>query len=75
MATGNASREQTKFNYQIKSSELEAIIARLQDEQTSIDESLKLYQEASKLVNELSEYLKSAKNQLSNITVSATRKK
>ena len=73
MAT--AKTAQSAFNYQLKSAELEAIIAKLQDEQTSIDESLKLYQEANKLVNALSEYLLSAKNQLSLINSPRARKK
>ena len=59
-----------KLDYQRLSAELESIIVKLQDEKTSIDESLKLYEQANKLVGSLSEYLKTAENRLN--TISAT---
>ena len=75
MANAKTNSGQVKINYQQKSAELEAIIVKLQDDQTSIDESLKLYQEANKLVKDLSDYLASAKNQLSIINGASVRNK
>lgn len=64
----------SKLDYQSLSAELESIIAKLQDERTSIDESLKLYEQANKLVSDLSQYLASAENRLNSITASSSRK-
>ncbi len=75
MAKDKTSSEQVQFNYQLKSAELEAIIAKLQNEQTSIDDSLKLYNDAKQLIKELSEYLLSAKNQLNSLNDTSSRKK
>ena len=75
MAKDKISSREVEFNYQLKSAELEAIIAKLQNEQTSIDDSLKLYNDAKQLVKELSEYLLSAKNQLNSLNDTSSRKK
>ncbi len=75
MAKDKISSEEVEFNYQLKSAELEAIIAKLQNEQTSIDDSLKLYNDAKQLIKELSEYLLSAKNQLNSLNDTSSRKK
>ena len=75
MAKDKISSREVEFNYQLKSAELEAIIAKLQNEQTSIDDSLKLYNDAKQLIKELSEYLLSAKNQLNSLNDTSSRKK
>ncbi len=75
MSKDKISSREVEFNYQLKSAELEAIIAKLQDEQTSIDDSLKLYNDAKQLVKELSDYLLSAKNQLNSLNDVSSRKK
>ena len=75
MAKDKINSEEVEFNYQLKSAELEAIIAKLQNEQTSIDDSLKFYNYAKQLVKELSEYLLSAKNQLNSLNDASSRKK
>jgi exodeoxyribonuclease VII small subunit len=62
-----------QIDYQKLSSELEAVIAKLQNEQTSIDESLKLYEQATKMVEHLSDYLKTAENRLSDLTKKINR--
>ena len=60
-------KSDTNKDYKILSDNLENIISLLQDDKTSIDESLKLYEQANKLVEELSEYLKTAENKLTQI--------
>jgi exodeoxyribonuclease VII small subunit len=64
-----------QIDYQKLSSDLEAVIARLQDEKTSIDESLKLYEQATKMVEELSDYLKTAENRLSSLVQKVSEEK
>ncbi len=65
MAKSNASFQ---IDYQELSLKLESVIAKLQDEQTSIDESLKLYEQATNMVKELSDYLKTAENRLTSLS-------
>ncbi len=60
-------KSDTNKDYKSLSDNLENIISLLQDDKTSIDESLKLYEQANKLVEELSEYLKTAENKLTQI--------
>ncbi len=61
-------------DYPKLSSELEAIIAKLQDENTSIDEAIKLYEQANVLIQALSKYLKSAENRLTHLNGSGSGK-
>lgn len=48
------------FNYHKKSSELENIVAQLQDPDIQIDEATKLHAAGLKLIDELEAYLKQA---------------
>ena len=50
------------------SGELEEIVTKLQDEKTSIEQSLKLYERGVSLVSELETYLKQTKNKLNKIS-------
>lgn len=47
--------------YQALKSQLDDVVARLQDEQLDIDEALKLYQSGQRLVTELEAYLTAVK--------------
>lgn len=49
-------------SYQELREELEAIIAKLQDESVDIDQALSLYEAANELAGKLEEYLNTAKH-------------
>ena len=55
-------------DYQSLNRKLDELVARLQDEQTSIDESLELYVSAAKLIEQMENYLKTAENKLRKVT-------
>lgn len=55
------------FNYQKKSAELEEIIASLEAGTLDIDEALKAYEKAQKILSELEAYLKTAENKITKI--------
>ena len=56
------------INYQELSNELESIIDKLQDDTTSIEESLKLYERGVTITKELKDYLVGAENSLKKIS-------
>lgn len=45
------------------------IVAELQDGNTDVDEALKKYEEASKLIGDMEKYLKTAENKIQKIKV------
>jgi len=52
------------FDYRAKSSELDMIVADLQNPEIDIEEATKLHAQGLKLVGELEEYLKNAENEV-----------
>lgn len=56
-----------KDSYEELTKELEAIVVKLQDEATSIDEALSLYEKGKAITTKLEQYLQSAKNKLVSI--------
>lgn len=55
------------IDYLKLSAELDVIIAKLQDEETNIDEALELYEKGVTIASDLQEYLKTAENRLRKI--------
>ena len=51
----------TKFNFEKQLSRLEEIVAKLQEEQTDLDASVKLFEEGVTLSKELSQKLETVK--------------
>lgn len=51
----------TKFNFEKQLSRLEAIVAKLEEEQTDLDASVKLFEEGVTLSKELSQKLETVK--------------
>lgn len=62
-----------KIDYDHLTTELEEIVAKLQDETTSIDEALKLYEKGKEITSKLETYLKTAKNKLIKIRESGNK--
>lgn len=60
-------------DYEKLTRELEEIVAKLQDDATSIDEALKLYEKGKEITSKLEEYLKTAKNKLLKIRESGDK--
>ncbi len=56
------------IDYPGLSKELEEIVAKLQDDSTSIEDSLKLYERGIGIAKELREYLSQAENNLKKIS-------
>lgn len=52
------------FNYQVKSQELDDIIASLQNPDGNIDEAIKNYENGKKIIKEIDDYLKTAENKI-----------
>lgn len=68
MLRGNLmTSKKESFNYQSLTSELDAIVVKLQDETTSIDLALELYERGIVITKQLSSYLTMAENKLSKI--------
>ena len=57
----------TKKTYQQLQAELDAILEQFQSVELDIDKALTLHKEGEKLVAELEEYLKNAKNQIEHL--------
>jgi exodeoxyribonuclease VII small subunit len=57
-----------QINYQALTEELDQIIAKIQDETTSIDDALDLYERGVGITKLLEEYLASAQNRLIKIS-------
>ncbi len=55
--------------YKEMSEQLDMIVAELQDGNTDVDEALKKYEEASKLIGDMEKYLKTAENKIQKIKV------
>ena len=62
--------EKKEFDYISVSQQLEEIVTKLQDDSTSIEESLKLYERGIALTKELKQYLAKAENKLHKIAAS-----
>ncbi len=56
--------KQIAFDYTAKTAELEAVLAKLQDSATPLDEAMKLHTTGQKLVGEIEDFLKLAKNEV-----------
>ncbi len=57
-----------QLNYQELTDELDKIIARIQDEKTSIDDALELYERGVSITKMLEQYLATAQNRLIKIS-------
>lgn len=55
-------------DYKKLSQRLDEIVVKMQDDATSIDESLELYEEGIRLTSEIEDYLKQAENKLKKIS-------
>jgi|JI10StandDraft_1071094.scaffolds.fasta_scaffold153997_4 exodeoxyribonuclease VII small subunit len=53
-----------QFDYTAKTTELEGILAQLQDENIQLDTALRLHKTGTKLIAEIEEYLKEAENEV-----------
>jgi exodeoxyribonuclease VII small subunit len=58
-------------DYQSLSLKLDELVAKLQDENTTIDKSIELYEEATKLIAQMEAYLKTAENRLRKVVPKA----
>ncbi|MBR2505561.1 MAG: exodeoxyribonuclease VII small subunit [Bacilli bacterium] len=56
-----------KFDIELKLKELEEIVAKMNDESTSIDENLELYKQGKQIVKQLTELLENAKETVEQI--------
>lgn len=56
--------KQTEFDYAAKTAELEAILAKLQNTETPLDEAMQLHETGRALVRELEKFLKLAENEV-----------
>lgn len=65
---------QKKIHFQKKQEELETILNELQDGSLSIDDSIKKYHQANKLIDELEAYLQTSKNQITKVIDDRTTK-
>ncbi len=54
-------------SYKSLKSELDAVMAELQNEDLDVDEALKLYRRGQELIQKLEEYLKTAENKLTEL--------
>ena len=57
----------TKKSYKQLQTELDSVLSQLQSSELDIDSALNLYKEGQKLVGQLEEYLKSAKNEIEHL--------
>jgi exodeoxyribonuclease VII small subunit len=55
-------KKEDTFDYAEKSGELEAILQRLQSSDIQLTEATKLYEQGTKLVDDIEAYLKKAEN-------------
>ena len=53
-------QDEKPFDYQVKMTELETLLAELQQPDISIDEALQMHEKGTKLAQEISDYLESA---------------
>ena len=63
-----------KPNYQTMKTELDDIMAKLQDDSLDVDAALKYYQRGLELVQKLEQYLKEAENKLTELKAKAPPK-
>ena len=56
-----------KFDIELKLKELEEIVAKMNDESTSIDENLELYKQGKQIVKQLTKLLENAKETVEQI--------
>lgn len=62
--------QSNKITYVELSRRLDAVVAALESPTVSIDEALELYEEGTKLVTELEDYLKTAENRIAKLKAS-----
>lgn len=60
-------RSSEQIDYEQLSARLDAIVAKLQDDNTSIADSLKLYTEATQIIKQMEIYLQTAENELNKL--------
>lgn len=53
-----------RFDYAAKTAELDAVLAKLQNPATPLDEAMKLHKQGRTLVQELDSFLQSAENEV-----------
>ena len=56
-----------KIDYEKKMKELEEIVSKMEDESTSLDESLLLYQKGNEIIKELESSIKEAESKIKEI--------
>lgn len=56
-----------KIDYEKKMKELEEIVSKMEDESTSLDESLLLYQKGNEIIKELESSIKEAETKIKEI--------
>lgn len=54
-------------SYKELQAELDALMARLQDDELDVDEAIKTYEAASKVITQLQKYLQTAENKLKKV--------
>ncbi len=57
-----------KIDYLKLSNELDQIVSKMQDDNTSIEESMKLYERGVEVIKELNAYLETAENKIKQIS-------
>lgn len=63
-----------KIDYKVLCQQLDDVIVKMQDDTTSVDEMLQLYEEGIRLTRELEDHLQEADNKLKTISESARNK-
>lgn len=54
-------------NYQTMTTELNEVLAKLQDPDVDVDQAVKLYEQGTKLIEQLEKHLKQAENKLAKL--------
>lgn len=57
----------SKKSYRELQTELDSVLAQLQSSELDIDKALTLYKQGQKLIEELEEYLQTAKNEIEHL--------
>ncbi|MBE6133577.1 MAG: exodeoxyribonuclease VII small subunit [Erysipelotrichaceae bacterium] len=59
--------EEKKYDFEASLAKLEEIVSKINDQSLGLDESLKLYEEGSKIVKELEKALKEASEEVEKV--------
>ena len=54
-------------NYQTMNAELSKVLAKLQDPDVDVDDAVKLYEQGTKLIEQLEKHLRQAENKLAKL--------